>query len=117
MKKLRPREVKYVAQDHTVTQDHTASRKLRDLTQEWVGGEVRRNERDEKNKREKEKKKKSVITVYTKDVILKIERYILSLILFQNLSLCLFCLRFWFHMIDLVEEKRPLSSSGLHSMN
>ena len=51
MKKLRPREVKYVAQDHT------ASRKLRDLTQEWVGGEVRRNERDKKNKREKEKKK------------------------------------------------------------
>ena len=33
-----------------------------------------------------------MITVYTKDVILKIERYILSLILFQNLSLWAFVL-------------------------
>ena len=62
------------------------------MTQEWIGGEVRRNERDKKNKREKEKKKKSVTTVYTKDVIIKIERYILSLILFQNLSLWAFVL-------------------------
>ena len=61
------------------------------MTQEWIGGEVRRNERDKKNKREKEKKK-SVTTVYTKDVIIKIERYILSLILFQNLSLWAFVL-------------------------
>ena len=60
MKKLGPREVKYVAQDHIATQDLTASKwKLRDLTQEWVGGEVRRNERDKKNKKEKEKKKLS----------------------------------------------------------
>lgn len=84
MKKLGSREVKYVAQDHIATQDLTASKwKLRDLTQEWVGGEVRRNERDKKNKKEKEKKN-SVTTVYTKGVILKIERYILSSILFQK---------------------------------